>query len=256
MQPSTPAPHLIKPVLRQRQGEIEILTLNRPMQRNAMSSALVASLTEALADINEDASVGAILLVGEGRGFCAGSDLGGLTSMTPAQRRSFEAESGRLARMIGQCAKPVVSAVHGFAVGGGLTLATSCDIVVTDAASRWSLPEVPIGLFPAWGLASVGSRIGMPAARRLSWGIETLTGAEAHRLGLADILVDSASEVRDTALKIASQLAALPRRQSEAVKRYFASQCADEGADIAANSLFMEMTSSPEAQASFIRFGS
>lgn len=241
------------PVIRQRRGAVEILMLNRPAQRNAMSWALLASLADALADLEDDAQIGAILLAGEGGGFCAGSDLGGLATMTSVQRRAFEAESGRVARLIGQSVKPVVAAVHGFAVGGGFTLATSCDVVVTDAAARWSLPEVPIGLFPAWGVASVVARVGAPTARRLCWGLETLSGAEAHRLGLADILTEG--DVFEGALDTAERLAALPRRQAQAVKRYFSPQGPDEAADVAANRLFMEMTDTPEAQASFARFG-
>ena len=72
-------------------------------------------------------------------------------------------------------------------MGGGLTLAAARDIVLTAASSaKWGLPEVPIGLFPAWGIGSVVRRVGVTSARRLAFGTDTLDGREVHALGLAD----------------------------------------------------------------------
>ena len=105
-------------------------------------------------------------------------------------------------------------------MGGGLTLAAACDIVLTEADAKWSLPEVPVGLFPAWGLDAVVRRVGVPAARRLAWGIDTLSGREAHALGLADEIVEG------NVLSVA----------------------------IAANGLFIEMTKTADADATFCRF--
>lgn len=228
------------------------LTLDRPAQRNAMSSELVDALIAAVAAVDDDPAVGAVLLVGEGRGFCAGSDLAGLAAMDDAGKRAFEAASGRAARMLIQCGRPVVAAVHGFAVGGGCTLAAAADVVVTTPAAKWSLPEVPIGLFPAWGLDAVAARVGVPAARRLSWGIDTLDGAEAQRIGLADVVAEDAAA---EGLAIARRLAALPRGQAAAVKAYFARGLADEAGDLAARGLFMAACGSAEAAASFAKYG-
>ena len=139
-------------------------------------------------------------------------------------------------------------------MGGGLTLAAACDIVLTEADAKWSLPEVPVGLFPAWGLDAVVRRVGVPAARRLAWGIDTLSGREAHALGLADEIVEG--NVLSVAMERARAIAGLPSVQAQAVKRFFSTYCEDEAADIAANSLFMEMTKTAEADATFRRFGS
>ena len=228
------------------------VTLERPEQRNAMSAGLVADLIDAFESLSVDDAVGAVVLSGSGRGFCAGSDLAGLARMTPVERSVFEADSGRVARMIARLGVPVVAGVKGFAIGGGLTLAVGCDIIVTDSGAKWSLPEAPIGLFPAWGLGLVVDRIGVPAARRLSWGIDTLTGEEAVRLGLADKLAeDPVAE----ALAIAAQLVGVPRAQSRAVKEYFSSAHTGEEADWTANRIFMAMTETPEAKASFKKYG-
>ena len=154
--------------------DVLILTLDRPEQRNAMSAALVEAMIATLEAL--DPSVRAVMLVGSGRGFCAGSDLAALAAMDNDARSVFETDSARLALLIAAIDVPVIAAVHGFAIGGGLTLAAACDIIVTTADANWSLPEVPIGLFPAWGLGAVEERVGRPAARRLSWGIDTLDG--------------------------------------------------------------------------------
>lgn len=233
------------------QDGVAQLRLDRPEQRNAMSGALVGQMIAGLAELEKSAR--AIILSGSGRGFCAGSDLAGLAAMSEAERARFEEASGRLSRMIACASIPVVAAVHGFAVGGGLTLAVACDIVVTTPEAKWSLPEVPIGLFPAWGLWAVEERIGRSAARRLSWGIDTLDGQAAQAAGLADIV---AADVHEQARAIATRLAALPAAQAKAVKDYFQADRQWADADRRANGRFIEASRTSEAQASFAHFGS
>ena len=216
-----------------------------------MSAELVGRLIEILARVDADTTVRAVVIAGAGAGFCAGSDLDELARASHVQRSDFERESALAARRLAQCSKPVIAAVHGFAIGGGLTLATSCDIVVTDALSRWSLPEVAIGLFPAWGLGSVITRIGVARARRLSFGVDTWDGAEAVRVGLADELADNPLV---TAHKMALKLAKLPHQQVTAVKRFFAEAPAFEAADGRANELFTQSTESAEGRALFESF--
>ena len=99
---SVSGPEPSSPLQGRREGRIEIVTLNRPAQRNAMSAALVDELIAVIRAIENDPDVGAVVLVGAGAGFCAGSDLGGLAAMDTAARRGFEAASGRVARMIAQ----------------------------------------------------------------------------------------------------------------------------------------------------------
>lgn len=227
------------------------LTLNRPERRNAMSMGLVTALEDALRRAESDGDARAIVLDGAGGGFCAGSDLSGLGTMDDGARRDFEAASGRLARALLIHPLPVVAAVAGFAIGGGLTLAAACDIVVTTAAAKWSLPEVPIGLFPAWGLQPVIDRIGIPAARRLSWGIDTHDGTAAQALGLADVLAD---DPLAEAVAVATRLAALPAGPSRAVKTYFADEALHAAGDARANRHFMDATRTPEGRATLAKF--
>jgi len=132
-------------------------------------------------------------------------------------------------------------------------LAAACDIVVTDPDAKWSLPEVPIGLFPAWGLEAVTLRVGRPKARRLAWGIDTLSGEAAFAMGLADMVSENPFAA---ALSLAGRLAALPSRQAAAVKDYFATSREGEAADAHANGLFLASSETEEAAASFVKYGS
>ena len=231
---------------------VRLLALSRPASRNAMSQRLVDECLDYLDAAAGHSGIGAIVMHGVGRGYCAGSDLAGLAAMDDRGRSAFEADSGRLARMILSHPKPILAAVHGFAVGGGLTLAAACDVIVTAPDARWSLPEVPIGLFPAWGLEAMTLRMGLAAARRLSWGIDTLDGTSAVRAGLADMVAD---DPLGETLAIARRLAALPGPQASSVKRYFAREQVAAAADAEANRLFMAACATPEAAASFARFG-
>jgi len=227
------------------------ITLDRVHSRNAMSSGMVDSLLALLRDRRAHAA-GAILLDGAGKGFCAGSDLTGLAAMTPLERGLFEADCAFLAQAMVAFPRPIIAAVHGFAIGGGLTLAAAADIVVTAPDTRWSLPEVPIGLFPAWGLAAVSRRTGAVRARRLAWGIDTLDGATAASWGLADIVADTP---RDRAKEIAARLASLPVGQVAAVKEHFAIDRHADDSDRHANRLFLAACETPAAKASFTKFG-
>jgi enoyl-CoA hydratase/carnithine racemase len=217
---------------------VATVTIRRPAQRNAMSAELVRDLIDTLVSLEGDRNNRVIILTGSESGFCAGSDLGGLARMDEPTREMFEAQSGKLGRLLGELPIPTIAAVHGYAIGGGMTLATSCDLIVAQRSARWSLPEVPIGLFPAWGIESVVDRVGRTAAKRLAWGIDTLSGDEALRLGLVDVVVED-DPVR-TARDIAVKLAALPQPQAGYVKEYFlktGALCREES-DAVANALF------------------
>lgn len=224
------------------------MTMDRPQQRNAMSPQSVERMIDLFDRLGASVDCHCIVLAGVGRGFCAGSDLKALSRMDDRERSRFEADCGRLSRLIGQLPRPVVAAVHGFAIGGGLTLAAACDIVVTDPKARWSLPEVAIGLFPAWGLHSVLRRCGETRSRRLSWGIDVVDGARAVQMGLADEL---AEEPLQAALALGRKLAKLPRDQAGYVKEYFSLALSPEQGDQFANHLFMRATGSPEASVTF-----
>jgi enoyl-CoA hydratase/carnithine racemase len=234
-----------------------VLTLNRPMRRNAIDNALTESLRRALADIDLDTAVHAVILCGAPPGFCAGSDIRELSELDVDGMGRHESGSGALARSIQELTKPVIAAVEGFAIGGGFLLATSCDLVVAADDSRWHLPETALGWVPPWGLRALTNRVGVAQARRLAWSLGVLDGVQAGALGIADEVVESGGAVT-AARRLAQQLAALPASAVRSTKRVFANM--DEGAtraaDELANQLFVDDCRSDVAQAAIARFTS
>lgn len=204
-----------------REGAVELLRLDRQAVRNALDAELAAELARALDDARRDDEVHALVLTGKGPGFCAGSDLKEMARVTLERRLEIAREKAALLKAMAGLPKPVVAAVHGFALGGGLMLAAGCDVVVTEIDVRWRLPEVGLGFFPPWGLEALVARVGVSRARLLVFGHEPLDGARALELGLADYCV-APGEVQAVALAQATRLAELPPAALASTKRFFA----------------------------------
>ncbi|MGZ2747502.1 enoyl-CoA hydratase/isomerase family protein [Burkholderia stagnalis] len=243
-------------LLSEYQDAVNILTIDRPRRRNALGAELIVMLKAALHAADENDDVRAIVLTGSEPGFCAGSDLKELGTMSMAGMREHESVTAALARSISMLRKPVVCAVSGFALGGGVALAAACDLVVTTATCRWHMPEVKIGWIPPWGLQFLLGRCTPATARRLAWGVEVIDGKEAERLGLADYVTSDASAV-PMALDVANTLASYPLPAVTATKRYFRDSFAVNGEirDAEANLLFAENCEHPVAKATLDAFG-
>jgi enoyl-CoA hydratase/carnithine racemase len=241
----------------ERRGRIAVLTIIRPQRRNAMDQALIDALKMALATLDCDGEIAAIVLNGTEPGFCAGSDLKFIGNLDLEEICRFEQETGVAARSMGFISKPIVAAVEGFAKGGGFILATSCDIVVTGANASWALPEVPIGWLTPWGLKSLVARVGPVKARNLCFCLETLSGEEAVRMGVADYSVKDGTAL-EAALAIAEKLSSLPGPAVAATKRFFSKLIMEnaETMDFEANRLFAENCREPVARATLERFRS
>lgn len=239
-----------------RQGQVAILTIDRSNRRNALGSELMRSFETAFLKLEGDEGVAAIVVSGTVPGFCAGSDLKELAAMTIPQMCRHEAETARIVRMIGFLEKPIIAAVSGFALGGGVGLAAGCDLIVTHAECRWHMPEVPNGWLPPWALESIAQRVGPVAARRLVWASEPITGAEAHALKLADYLVPQ-DKVESEAIALGERLAALPRVAVASTKRFFAPLVngSAEASDMLANRIFAENCQDAASKATLRKFG-
>jgi enoyl-CoA hydratase/carnithine racemase len=240
----------------EKRGGVAVLTINRPRRRNALGDALVAELRNTLAELDGNGEVGACVLAGAAPGFCAGSDLKELGSMTLDDMCAHEARTAAFCRELALLRKPVVAAVEGFALGGGFVLAACCDVVVTARGTRWNLPEVEIGWIPPWGLEALVNRVGTSRARQLAWGGTPFDGAEAFRLGLADHLAEDGAALQ-RACEVAAALARLPREAVASTKLYFAAHGArnGEGGDRLASQMFKENCGHATARATLAKFG-
>jgi enoyl-CoA hydratase len=219
-------------VIRERTGYVETLTLNRPEAANSLNPPLMAELGTALHDILQDVDVRAVVVTGAGeRVFCAGMDLSALGEFN-ADREAADPEGARVLAgfLRGEFDKPLVAAVNGAAVGGGLELVMACDLVVAAEHARFGLPEVKRGLYPAGGGTVLSQRI--PQALALEMGLTgRLIGAErAAQFGLVNQVVP-ATELLGTAHALAAEVAANGPLGVQLTKRLMR-RAVDQGTDL------------------------
>ncbi len=210
-------------------------------------------MLQSIVEAKENAATRAVLLRGEGTGFCAGSDVKEMARVSMAQRLHIAGRKALLMRALAELDKPVVCAVHGFALGGGFMLAIGCDAVVTSSDAVWRLPEVELGFFPPWGIEALVRRVGIARARWLVWGIQPMNGTEALRLGLAEVEVSS-DKVLETARALAMRLAGLPAAAAQATKRFFREIVPVSGLDNLACEVYRANCEAGSAQRAFARF--
>ncbi|MDF1604653.1 enoyl-CoA hydratase-related protein [Nocardioides sp. YIM 152315] len=189
-------------------GAVAVLTLDRPERRNALDPATVDALVAAIDATAADAAIRAVVLTGAGdRAFCAGMDLTGVgpTGPTSAPPRPGRSRYLQLLRDGGP--KPIVAAVNGAAVAGGLELALACDLVVAADHARFALPEVARGLVPGAGGTLLPQRIPAALARELALTGAMFSAAWARDAGLVNRVLP-ASEVLPAAIELAGQVGA------------------------------------------------
>ena len=175
------------------QGGIAIVTLARPDKLNALDAGMIAALGQVADAIDDDPEVRAAILTGEGRAFCAGGDIaawGGLEPLSMGQSwvRKGHQVFDRLARL----KVPLIAALNGHALGGGLELAATADFRLCEIQAKLGLPETGIGMVPGWsGTQRLVRRFGAGVVRRLALTGEVVTAERALQLGLVDEVVPS-----------------------------------------------------------------
>lgn len=200
---------------------VRVITLHRPERLNAIVPALIEDLVAALHAAQADADVRALVLAGAGRAFCSGADLkdgsahGGDAEAT---RRYVERiQDVTRAMLLGRL--PVIGAVHGWAVGGGLEWVIDCDLVVAAEGTRFFFPELAWGLFVTGGVTALLPRIvGLQRARELILLGERFDAADAARWGLVHKVVPEAALMKE-ATTLARRIAALPPAGPTALRR-------------------------------------
>lgn len=227
--------------------------LERERVRNALDLATTERLLRALDEAGRDPDVRAVLLHGAGAGFCAGSDVKEMAQASMQQRLDIAARKALLMRALAELDKPVVCAVHGFALGGGFMLAIGCDVVVTAPDAAWRLPEVGLGFFPPWGIEALARRVGAARARWLVWGAESITGRDAVRLGLAEVEAET-GQVLDVARASAARLARLPAVSVATTKRFFREQLPVAGLDDLAREAYRKDFAAGAAESALTNF--
>ena len=171
----------------ERAGAVARIVMQRPEVHNAFDARLIAELTAALAELDGDASVRAVVLTGAGSTFSAGADLNWMRGMAAASEAENREDSLRLAalmRTLNFLSKPTIARVNGSAYGGGVGLIACCDVAIGVDGAKFSLSEVKLGLVPAVISPYVIAAIGQRQARRMFLTAEVFAADEALRIGL------------------------------------------------------------------------
>ncbi len=203
------------PVMYEKRDHIGIVTLSRPSARNAWGPDFNEGLGRQFAAMEDDDEIRCAVLTGDesGGAFSAGANLKDPRTHTMASAaefiKSLPKRRERAFETLGNFSKPIVGAVNGYAVGIGCIVTFCCDLLVASDKAEWRLPQVALGILPAYGgTVRLARRVGQGHAMRLALGIP-LTAEEAYRIGLAQWLVPHA-KVMDKALEIAAHVASLP----------------------------------------------
>jgi enoyl-CoA hydratase len=190
-------------VLTERRGNVLLITLNRPQVRNAVNAALAAGLAGALEELDGDDSLSVGVLTGAGGFFCAGMDLGAFVRGESPWfgDRGFAGIAQRSAR------KPLIAAIEGFAVAGGMEIALACDLIVAANGAKMGIPEAKRSLVAAGGaLLRLPRRMPYHVVMELALTGDTMPAERFHELGVVNSLAEPGSAV-DVALELAGRLA-------------------------------------------------
>jgi enoyl-CoA hydratase len=227
-------------VIVDRDGEIGLVTLNRPQQLNALSYALVKDICLALEAFDQDEAIRVMIVTGGEKVFAAGADIKEMADRGPFDHRLQERLMYR--DRINRISKPVIAAVSGFALGGGCELAMSCDIVIASETARFGQPEVNIGIIPgSGGTQRLARLVGKHRAMEMVLTGEFVSAAEAERFGLVNRVVP-VEMLLDEAKSVAKKIAAKPALAIHAAKQAVlkaANLPLDEGLDFERKSFFL-----------------
>lgn len=189
------------------EGAVAVLTINRPKALNALNSAVLDELNEAIdtVDLNE---VRALIITGAGeKSFVAGADIGEMSSLTKEQGEAFGKKGNDVFRKIETLPIPVIAAVNGFALGGGCEISLACDIRICSENAVFGQPEVGLGITPGFGgTQRLARTIGVGMAKQLIYTARNIKAPEALRIGLVNA-VYPIEELMGAAKKMASIIA-------------------------------------------------
>lgn len=187
---------------------VATITINRPEALNAFSKEVVEEILNALDDIRTDETVRVAVLTGAGeKAFSAGADIKAMVGMTALKARELSLMGEKLCSALENLEKPVIAAINGYALGGGLEVAMACDLRVASETARMGQTEINIGLIPGWGGTQRLTRlIGKTKAKELVFTGKMIDAKTAEQLGIVN-LVASADKFRESVREFAQELA-------------------------------------------------
>lgn len=177
-------------LLLQKEGPIATVTVNREKAMNALNADVLTEIRACFSTLSDDPEIRVVILTGAGeKAFVAGADIAAMSQMTEVQAQEFGKLGHSAMDAVDQCTKPVIAAVNGFCLGGGLELALSCDFIYASEKAKLGLPEVNLGLFPGWGGTQRLARLaGKGVAKELIFSARIISAQEAKDFGIVNKL--------------------------------------------------------------------
>jgi enoyl-CoA hydratase/carnithine racemase len=179
-------------LLAETRGAVRLLTLNRPKKLNALNADLVKALSDALLAVRHDDSIAAVVIAGAGRAFCPGMDTSAPRLLTADNRKNLVRHADEtigLFKLMARIDKPIIAAVHGYALGAGCSLALGSDLVVAGESARFGFPELRAGLTASTVTGHAVHVMGRKIAFELLMLCENITPQRAYELGLVNRVV-------------------------------------------------------------------
>lgn len=190
-----------------KENHIGIITLSRPKALNVINIEMLKEIDELMDEIEKDKDIYCLIITGEGKkAFAAGADISEMKDMDIYEAREYSIFGNNVYTKIEEYRKPVIAAINGYTLGGGLELALSCDIRIASEKSKFGLPEVTLGIIPGFGgNQRLPRTIGIGKAKELIYTGEMIDAKEAHEIGLVNKVVD-AEKLIEEVIKIAKKI--------------------------------------------------
>jgi len=197
----------LKNILYEKKNGVATITINRPKALNAMNQETTLEILSTLDDIRKDENIKVVVITGAGdRAFSAGADISGMKGRTPLDMRRSSQRGQQMMNEVEDLEKPVIAAINGYALGGGLELAMACDFRIASENARLGQPEINIGLIPGWGGTQRLPRfVGKALAKDLIFTGKMIDAKTAERVGLVNAVVP-ADQLKSAVEELAKEL--------------------------------------------------
>jgi len=188
--------------------QVALVSINRPEAMNALNTRFFNEMDQVVAEINARDDVRVMVITGEGKAFVAGADIAEMVNKTPMEGTDFSRLGQNTFGSLGEMKIPVIAAINGFVLGGGLELAMGCDFRIASTKAKFGQPEVNLGLIPGYAATQRLPRLtGMGDALFLLMTAEMIGAEDALRIGLVQKVVEP-EELMDTVMGIAKAIIA------------------------------------------------
>ena len=193
-------------VITEKRGNVATLTLNHPQANNMLDEQLCAEISRAIQRLDREQGVRVIIVRGAGENFSMGGNLSKILNLTKDELRQYFSQPIQLYKTIRNLAKPTIAAVHGYAVGGGLSVALSCDLIVASEDAHFGATAVNVGLFSTGASVMLPRIVGSKKALEMGLTGELISAREAERLGMVNQVVPR-DKLDDAAIELAQRIA-------------------------------------------------